>query len=112
MDTWGPIMSSNGAASSGANVHQDTAANEPPPRYVSGVTVEPSDQNVPRVAKTVRGALSSGCLQCRLRSVPNLAQMRENDPTEFDDSLVEFHMQAALVDKTWIMSRCLREVLS
>ena len=38
------------AASSGANVPQDTAKNEPPPN-ASAVTVEPSDQTVPRVRK-------------------------------------------------------------
>ena len=36
-------------------------------------------------------------------SVPNLTQMPENDPIEFDDGLVAFHMQAGLVDKTWIL---------
>ena len=56
-DRWTPEVqqSSNGAASSGANVPQDTAKNEPPPN-VSAVTVEPSDQSAPGAAKTVRGA--------------------------------------------------------
>ena len=37
------------------------------------------------------------------QSVPNLTQMPENGPVGFGDSLVEFHMQAGLVDKTWIL---------
>ena len=37
------------------------------------------------------------------QSVPGLTQMPENDPIGFDDSLTEFHMQAGLVDKTWIL---------
>ena len=37
------------------------------------------------------------------QSVLNLTQMPENDPIGFDDSLIEFHMQAGLVDKTWIL---------
>ena len=45
-------MSSNGAVSSGANVPQNAAKTLP---NVSAVTVEPSDQNLPRVARTVRG---------------------------------------------------------
>ena len=35
-------------------------------------------------------------------SVPNLTQMPENDPNGLDDCLLEFHMQAGLVDKTWM----------
>ena len=45
------------------------------------------------------GALSSGVPPMPTQSVPNLMQMPENDPTGFDDNLVEFHMQAGLVDK-------------
>ena len=46
-------QSSNGAASSGSNVPQDAAKNEPP-QNVSAVTVDSSDQSAPRVSKTVR----------------------------------------------------------
>eukprot|EP00439_Symbiodinium_sp_Y106_P044705 s6061_g5.t1 len=41
-------QSSNGATSSGSNVPQDTAKNEPP-QNVSAVTVDSSDQSAPRV---------------------------------------------------------------
>ena len=55
---WNPteaqLQSSNGAASSGSNIPQDTAKNEPP-QNVSAVTVDSSDQSAPRVAKTIRG---------------------------------------------------------
>ena len=34
---------------------------------------------------------------------PSVPQMPERDPNLFEDSLVEFHMQAGLVDKTWIL---------
>ena len=49
------------------------------------------------------GALSSGVPPLPTQSVPNLRKMPENDPTGFDDSLIEFHMQAGLVDRTWIL---------
>ena len=40
--------------------------------------------------------------------------MPGNDPIGFDDSLIEFHMQAGLVDKTWLLfdSGALCELLS
>ena len=113
-------QSSNGAASSGSNVPQDTAKNEPP-QNVSAVTVDSSDQSAPRVAKTVRGtkpglmtnlfvgaflligALSSGVPPMPNQNVPNLKELPENDSIDFDDSLIGFHMQAGLVDKSWIL---------
>ena len=49
------------------------------------------------------GALSSGVPPMPTPSVSNLTQMPENDPIGFDDSLVEFHLQAGLVDKTRIL---------
>ena len=69
-------QSPNGAASSGSNVFEDTAKNEPP-QNVSAVTVESSDQSAPRVATTA-GEAKPGlmtelvhcvpeCHQCRLR---------------------------------------------
>eukprot|EP00439_Symbiodinium_sp_Y106_P026027 s4489_g3.t1 len=121
---WNPTeaqpQSSNGAASSSSNVPQDTAKNEPP-QNVSAVTVDSSDQSAPRVAKTVRGtkpglmtnlfvgaclligALSSGVPPMPNQNVPNLKKLPENDPIDFDDSLIGFHMQAGLVDKSWIL---------
>ena len=33
----------------------------------------------------------------------NLKELPENDPIDFDDSLIGFHMQAGLVDKSWIL---------
>ena len=47
------------------------------------------------------GALSSGVPPIPTQSVPNLTQMPENDA--IGDSLIEFHMPAGLVDKTWIL---------
>ena len=37
------------------------------------------------------------------QNVPNLKELPENDPIDFDDSLIGFHMQAGLVDKSWIL---------
>ena len=37
------------------------------------------------------------------QNVPNLKKLPENDSIEFDDSLIGFHMQAGLVDKSWIL---------
>eukprot|EP00439_Symbiodinium_sp_Y106_P045593 s373_g5.t2 len=48
------------------------------------------------------GALSSLVPPMPTPSVPNLTQMPENDPNGLDDCLLEFHMQAGLVDKTWM----------
>lgn len=45
------------------------------------------------------GALSSGMPP----SVPQMAQVPEHDPNVFEDSLVELHMRAGLVDKAWIL---------
>ena len=113
-------LGSSGAASSRVNVPRDSARNEPPPN-VSAVTVEPSDQNAPRLAKTVRGAklglmtnlfvgacfligaLNYGVPPMPTPNVPNLTHMPENDPIEFANSLVEFHKQVGLVDTTWIL---------
>ena len=49
------------------------------------------------------GALSSGVPPMPTPSVLNLANLPESGPIGCDDSLVEFHMQAGLVDKTWIL---------
>ena len=37
------------------------------------------------------------------QNVPNLKELPENDPIDFDDSLIGFHTQAGLVDKSWIL---------
>ena len=37
------------------------------------------------------------------QNVPNLKELPENDPIDFDDSLIGFHPQAGLVDKSWIL---------
>ena len=37
------------------------------------------------------------------QNVPNLKESPENDPIDFDDSLIGLHMQAGLVDKSWIL---------
>ena len=38
------------------------------------------------------------------QNVPNLKKLPENDSIDFDDSLIGFHMQAGLVDKSWYCS--------
>eukprot|EP00439_Symbiodinium_sp_Y106_P076106 s1708_g15.t1 len=62
---WNPTeaqpQSSNGAASSGSNIPQDTAKNEPP-QNVSAVTVDSSDQSAPRVPLDT-GGLDIHCLR-------------------------------------------------
>ena len=111
MSTQVQPQSSNGAASSGSS----------PSERRQELTVELSDQSAPRVSKIVRrakpglmtnlfvgaclliGALSSGVPPMPTQSVPNLTQMPENGSVGFGDSLVEFQMQAGLVDKTWIL---------
>ena len=100
-------QSSNGAASSGSNVPQDAAKNEPP-QNVSAVTVDTSDQSAPRSSKTVRGtkpglmtnlfvgaclligAWSSGVPPMPNQNVPNLKELPENDPIDFDDAWLGF----------------------
>ncbi|CAE7288670.1 unnamed protein product, partial [Symbiodinium sp. KB8] len=136
-DSWTPEvqLGSSGAASSRVNVPRDGARNEPPPN-VSAVTVEPSDQNALRLAKTVRGAkfglmrnlfvgacfligaLNSGVPPMPTPSVPNLTQMPGNDPIEFADSLVEFS-QASWTGRhdldtgvQWCLSNCCPEWLA
>ena len=105
---WNPTeaqpQSSNGAASSGSNVPQDAAKNEPP-QNVSAVTVDTSDQSAPRSSKTVRGtkdglmtnlfvgaclligALSSGVPPMPNQNEPHLKELPENDPIDFERQL-------------------------
>ena len=98
---------------SSTEVQPQSSNGAAPPQNVSAVTVDSSDQSAPRFAKTVLmtnlfvgaclliGALSSGVPPIPTQSVPNLTQMPENDA--IGDSLIEFHMPAGLVDKTWIL---------
>ena len=97
-----------------ANVPQDPAKSEPS-QNVAAVTVEAQDQNAARPSRTVRGskpglmtnlfvgacmligALSAGVPPMPSRNVP------ETDSMSCEDTLVEFHMQAGLVDKSWIL---------
>ena len=112
---WWSAEQPNASASSGsrstANVPQDPAKSEPS-QNVAAVTVETQDQNAARPSRTsrrgtwnddesVRWSLPADwCVECcpvHSRNVP------ENDQLGCDDRLVEFHMQAGLVDKSWIL---------
>ncbi|OLP84488.1 hypothetical protein AK812_SmicGene34636 [Symbiodinium microadriaticum] len=79
-DWWTPEaqVSSNGAASSGANVLQDIAKNQPPQKVSAVRSVTNADSECPD---------------------------HGTEPTRFDDSLVEFHMQVgqteALYRREW-----------
>ena len=95
-------------------VQQDSAKSEPSPN-VAAVTVEAQDRNAPRSSRTVRnakpgtmtslcvgacmliGALSAGVTPVTGRNDP------EDDPVSCSDRLVEFHTQAGLTDKSWIL---------
>ena len=96
-----------------ATVPQDSAKSEPSPN-VAAVTVE--DRSAPRSSRTVRkakpgmmtnlfvgacmliGALSAGAPPVSGRKDPDA------DPVSCSDRLVEFHTQAGLTDKSWILS--------
>ena len=107
------VHASSGSQST-ANVPQDPAKSEPS-QNVAAVTVETQDQNAARPSRTVRGAkpgmmtnlfvgacLVIGALSAGVPPVPS-RNVPENDQLGCDDRLVEFHMQAGLVDKSWIL---------
>eukprot|EP00439_Symbiodinium_sp_Y106_P065852 s317_g10.t1 len=87
-----PSASASSGSQSTANVPQDPTKSEPS-QNVAAVTVETQDQNAARPSRTVR------VLEC-LRYP---AGMPEKDQLSCDDRLVEFHLQAGLVDKSWIL---------
>ena len=79
------------------------------------MTVEIQDQNAARPSRTVRGAkpgmitnlfvgacLLIGALSAGVPPVPS-RNVPENEQLGCDDRLVEFHLQAGLVDKSWIL---------
>eukprot|EP00439_Symbiodinium_sp_Y106_P064462 s3510_g10.t1 len=115
---WWSAEQPNASASSGsqgtANVPQDPTKSEPS-QNVAAVTVETQDQNAARPSRTVRGAkpgmmtnlfvgacLLIGPLSAGVPPVPS-RNVPENDQLGCDDRLVEFHLQAGLVDKSWIL---------
>ena len=114
---WSAEQSSANASSgsqSTANVPQDPAKSEPT-QNVAAVTVEAQDRNAARPSRTVRGAkpalmtnlfvgaclligaLSAGVPPVSSQNVP------ETDQLSCEDRLVEFHIQAGLTDKSWIL---------
>ena len=109
-----PSASVSSGWQSTANVPQDPTKSEPL-QNVAAVTVETQDQNAARPSRTVRGAkpgmmtnlfvgacLLIGALSAGVPPVPSL-NVPENDRLGCDDKMVEFHMQAGLVDKSWIL---------
>eukprot|EP00439_Symbiodinium_sp_Y106_P052373 s2721_g7.t1 len=99
---WSDDWSWDASASSGS---QSTA----------NVPVENQDLNATRPSRTVRGAkpgmmtnlfvgacLLIGALSAGVPPVPS-RNVPENDQLGCDDRLVGFHMQAGLVDKSWIL---------
>ena len=109
-----PSASASSGSQSTANVPQDPTKSEPS-QNVAAVTVETQDQNEARPSRTVRGAkpgmmtnlfvgacLLIGALSAGVPPVPG-RNVPEKDQLSCDDRLVEFHLQAGLVDKSWIL---------
>ena len=109
-----PSASASSGSQSTANVPQDLIKSEPP-QNVAAVTAETQDQNAARPSRTVRGAkpgmmtnlfvgacLLIGASSAGVPPVPSL-NVPENDRLGCDDKMVEFHTQAGLVDKSWIL---------
>ena len=109
-----PSASALSGQQSTANVPKEPVKSEPS-QNVAAVTVETQDQNAARPSRTVRGAkpglmtnlFVGACMLIGALSagVPPLTS--NNDPKTEDlsceDRLVEFHTQAGLVDKSWIL---------
>ena len=109
-----PSASALSGTAGTATVPQDSAKSEPS-SSVAAVTVEAQDRNAPRSSRTARnakpglmtnlfvgacmlsGALSAGVPPVTGRNDP------ETDPVSCSDRLVEFHMQAGLTDRSWIL---------
>ena len=95
-------------------VPQDPTKSEPTPN-VAAVTVDTQDQNAARSSRTVRGAkpgtatnLFVGaclliCVSAGVPRVPSRLNVPDTDRLSCDDRMVEFHMQAGLVGKSWIL---------
>eukprot|EP00439_Symbiodinium_sp_Y106_P029114 s1009_g3.t1 len=100
-----------------------------PTPNVAAVTVDTQDQNAARSSRTVRGAkpglatnlfvgawLLIGALSAGVPPVPSL-NVPDTDGLSCDDRMVEFHMQAGLVDKSWILfdsgacANCCRKIV-
>ena len=112
---WWSAEQPNASASSGsqstANVPQDPAKSEPSQNVVAVTSRRlriKMQQGHPGLKPGMMtnlfvgaclpiGALSAGVPPVPSRNVP------ENDQLDCDDRLVEFHMQAGLVDKSWIL---------
>ena len=107
-------MNAPSGSQSTVTVPQDPTKSEPTPN-VAAVTVDTQDQNAARSSRTVRGAkpgmatnlfvgacLLIGALSAGVPPVPSL-NVPDTDRQSCDDGMVEFHMQAGLVDKSWIL---------
>ena len=115
-----PSASALPGLQSTANALQDSVRNEPS-QDVAAVTVGSQEQNAARPSRTVRGfkpglqtnMFVGACLLACTLSAGMPSVCSKNVP-ENDDTLVRFHLQAGLVDKSWITVRqwCLRELLS